>query len=106
MSHAKLRRITLPLLLLVSLSTTASCASSGSSSGIITAIRGQSTTLTEAEKAEVEAAIRESYPEFPYPTIEAIETIRRVNDPALNEWVQDLVVLCRQLDEECNDAQR
>jgi hypothetical protein len=38
--------------------------------------------------------------------LEAIQTIRRVNDPALNEWVQDLTILCRQLDEECNDASR
>ncbi len=107
MSRRRLRQTMLPLLLIVSLSTTASCASNGSSFGALgTAIKGESTTLTEAEKAEVEQAIRDSYPKFPYPSIEAIETIRRVNDPALNAWVQDLTILCRQLDKECNDAPR
>ena len=90
-------------LLSVSLLMTASCASSGlSSSGIVTAIKGESATLTEAEKAEVAAAIRETYPVVPYPTPEAIAAIRELNHPALNAWVVELAILCRQLDEECN----
>ncbi len=68
---------------------------------MLTAIKGESTKLTDAEKAEVKSAIRESFPKFPYPNEGAILAIRTINDPGLNQWVVELTVLCRQLDEEC-----
>lgn len=97
----------LKLFLTVSLLTTASCASNGSPFEIAkTALRGESSTLTAAEQREIRQVIRETYPEFPYPSAAAIQAIRNLNDPALNSWVQDLTILCRQLDEECNHAAR
>jgi hypothetical protein len=57
--------------------------------------------LTDAQRAEIEAAIREGYPKFPAPEADAIQAIRELNNSALNSWVQDLTILCRQLDPDC-----
>ena len=106
----KLLTPTIKSLLLVSLLMTASCASTGSGSGgsplqvLKSVLAGQSSeTLTDAERKELESAIRASYPSFPPPTKGALEAIRKANDPELNRWVQDLTILCQQLEEECRD---
>lgn len=41
-------------------------------------------------------------PSFPVPSNEAIQVIRNVNSPALNEWVVELFKLNKKL-ELCND---
>ena len=108
----KLRTATIALLLPVSLLMTASCALTGSGSGgnpsplsvLKSVLTGQSSeTLSSAEQEEIREAIKASYPTFPAPTLEAIQAIRKLNNPALNRWVQDLTILCQQLEEDCRD---
>ena len=98
------------LLLILSPLMIASCASNGLSLGgersIADSVRlvlqgGATPTLTPEEKDEILAAYREALPEFPLPSVEAIQAIREANNTALNLWVQKLTILCRQLDEEC-----
>lgn len=106
MLHGRWRKLATAFVLSASLLTTASCASNESQLSLSQwrlALTGQSSaTLTEAEKAEIQAAIRSTYPKFPRPELGAIQRLRELNDPALNRWVQDLAVLCRQLEpEEC-----
>lgn len=105
LSLAKSRILAISFALIVSLSTTACSGwkeSPSSASVLLSVLTGQSSeTLTESERKEIRATIRSTYPEFPAPKPEAIQAIRELNDPAVNEWMQDLAILCRQLDPEC-----
>lgn len=107
MLHGKPRTRTRVLLLIASLLMTASCASSESSSVVSAALAGRSSaTPTEADRAEIQQAIQSATPAFPYPSLAALKALRDLNNPEVNQWVQDLTILCRQLDKECADAPR
>ena len=86
--------------------TTPSCASNESVlsvSQLRLALTGQSSVrLTAEEQKEIQEAIRSTYPKFPRPELEAVQALRALNNDAVNRWVQDLAILCQQLElEEC-----
>ena len=93
MFRANWRKKTTLLLLPLSLLTTASCASNALLGG----------RPTQIDPQAVEEQIQRAYPTFPRPDLRALQALRTLNDPHVNKWIQELAVLCRQLDEECRD---
>ena len=75
----------------------------GGPSLLVEKLTGQysSEDLTPAEKEKLAELLQTQIPDFPPPTEEALNAIQTVNDPALNQWVVELTVLCRQLEPDC-----
>ena len=40
-------------------------------------------------------------PRFPTPSLEALDALEKLDNPAVNQWIVQLSKLCQKLEEEC-----